>query len=154
MARQTAQAAPLQGLKQAIQAGNPQPCYIFWGRKPTCCSMPGAASKKLTDPLTEEFNYHRFSTETFFHGCALRQRGEPAHDGGLPLIRWTMWTCLSWERRTGSGSLPSWGICLLLLPGICLWRVGGLAGPAAEEALEAISQNATVVEFPSKASGI
>ena len=33
MARQTAQAAPLQGLKQAIQAGNPQLCYIFWGEE-------------------------------------------------------------------------------------------------------------------------
>ena len=66
MARQTAQAAPLQGLKQAIQAGNPQPCYIFWGEETYLLQhYLELLQKKLTDPLTEEFNYHRFSTETF-----------------------------------------------------------------------------------------
>ena len=66
MARQTAQAAPLQGLKQAIQAGNPQLCYIFWGEETYLLQhYLELLQKKLTDPLTEEFNYHRFSTETF-----------------------------------------------------------------------------------------
>ena len=45
MARQTAQAAPLQA-EAGDQAGNPQLCYIFWGRKPTCCSITWSCFKK------------------------------------------------------------------------------------------------------------
>lgn len=66
MARQTTSAAPLQALKQAIQEGSPKPCYIFWGEETYLLQhYLELLRKKLIDPVTEEFNYHRFSSETF-----------------------------------------------------------------------------------------
>lgn len=66
MARQAAPAAPLQALKQAIQAGAPGPGYVFWGEETYLLQhYLELLRKKLIDPLTEEFNYHRFSPETF-----------------------------------------------------------------------------------------
>ena len=141
MARQTAQAAPLQGLKQAIQAGNPQLCYIFWGEETYLLQhYLELLQKKLTDPLTEEFNYHRFSTETFSMD-ALSDSVE-----NLPMMA---------ERS------------LIRVDDVDLFKLGEkdrerliallvFAYGASEykpdrrqkKLFEAISQNATVVEFP------
>lgn len=53
-------------LKREIKTGNLRPCYIFWGEETYLLQhYLGELRKKLLDPLTEEFNYHRFSSESF-----------------------------------------------------------------------------------------
>lgn len=150
MARQSASAAPLQGLKQAIQAGAPQPCYLFWGEETYLLQhYLELLRKKLTDPLTEEFNYHRFSTETFTLD-ALSDSVE-----NLPMMA---------ERslvRVDDVDLFRLGekererlIALLsdLPPYCCLVFAYGASeykpDRRQKKLFEAISRNATVVEFP------
>ena len=65
MAKQ-ASASSLDGLKQDLKTGNFRPCYIFWGEETYLLRhYLKELHKKLVDPLTEEFNYHRFSSENF-----------------------------------------------------------------------------------------
>lgn len=65
MAKQTT-ASSLDGLKQDLKTGTFRPCYIFWGEETYLLQhYLDELKKKLVDPLTEEFNYHRFSSEGF-----------------------------------------------------------------------------------------
>lgn len=56
----------LQQLKQDIKAKTPKPCYIFWGEETYLmhyyCEQ---LQKKLIDPMTEAFNYHKLNQENF-----------------------------------------------------------------------------------------
>lgn len=53
-------------LKQDIKNRTPQPLYIFYGEETYLLHYyTEQLRKKLIDPLTEEFNYHRFNEETF-----------------------------------------------------------------------------------------
>lgn len=67
MAKKTAStSAPFQELKQELKTGSLRPCYIFWGEETYLLQhYLELLRKKLLDPLTEEFNYHRFSSESF-----------------------------------------------------------------------------------------
>lgn len=65
MAKQSS-ASTLEGLKQDFKTGSFRPCYIFWGEETYLLQhYLNVLQKKLVDPLTEEFNYHRFSSESF-----------------------------------------------------------------------------------------
>lgn len=53
-------------LKQDIKTGQYRPCYLFWGEETYLLQhYLRELKKKLIDQITEEFNFHRFSTETF-----------------------------------------------------------------------------------------
>lgn len=53
-------------LRKSLQVGNIQPCYVFWGEETYLLHhYMEMLQKKVVDPLTEEFNYHRFSSENF-----------------------------------------------------------------------------------------
>ena len=150
MARQTAQAAPLQGLKQAIQAGNPQPCYIFWGEETYLLQhYLELLQKKLTDPLTEEFNYHRFSTETFSMDALSDSVENLPMMAERSLIRVDDVDLFKLGEKDRErliallGDLPSY-CCLVFAYGASEYK----PDRRQKKLFEAISQNATVVEFP------
>lgn len=66
MAKQTVTSEALKTLKGDIKTGDYKPCYIFWGQETYLLQYYLAQVRnKLVDSLTEEFNYHRFSSETF-----------------------------------------------------------------------------------------
>ncbi len=53
-------------LKQDIKTGQYRTCYLFWGEETYLLQhYLRELKKKLIDPVTEEFNFHRFSVETF-----------------------------------------------------------------------------------------
>lgn len=53
-------------LKKELKAGVIRPCYIFWGEETYLLHYYlKDLRKKVIDPLTEEFNFHRFSNENF-----------------------------------------------------------------------------------------
>ena len=150
MARQTAQAAPLQGLKQAIQAGNPQPCYIFWGEETYLLQhYLELLQKKLTDPLTEEFNYHRFSTETFSMDALSDSVENLPMMAERSLIRVDDVDLFKLGEKDRErliallGDLPPY-CCLVFAYGASEYK----PDRRQKKLFEAISQNATVVEFP------
>ena len=150
MARQTAQAAPLQGLKQAIQAVNPQPCYIFWGEETYLLQhYLELLQKKLTDPLTEEFNYHRFSTETFSMDALSDSVENLPMMAERSLIRVDDVDLFKLGEKDRErliallGDLPSY-CCLVFAYGASEYK----PDRRQKKLFEAISQNATVVEFP------
>ena len=150
MARQTAQAAPLQGLKQAIQAGNPQLCYIFWGEETYLLQhYLELLQKKLTDPLTEEFNYHRFSTETFSMDALSDSVENLPMMAERSLIRVDDVDLFKLGEKDRErliallGDLPPY-CCLVFAYGASEYK----PDRRQKKLFEAISQNATVVEFP------
>lgn len=52
-------------LKQDIKTGQYRTCYLFWGEETYLLQhYLRELKKKLIDPVTEEFNFHRFSVET------------------------------------------------------------------------------------------
>lgn len=65
MAKQAVRSS-LDDFKQELKTGQLRPCYIFWGEETYLLQhYLGELQKKLIDPLTEEFNFHRFSAESF-----------------------------------------------------------------------------------------
>ena len=150
MARQTAQAAPLQGLKQAIQAGNPQLCYIFWGEETYLLQhYLELLQKKLTDPLTEECNYDRFSTETFSMDALSDSVENLPMMAERSLIRVDDVDLFKLGEKDRErliallGDLPPY-CCLVFAYGASEYK----PDRRQKKLFEAISQNATGVEFP------
>lgn len=66
MAKKDAGPDRLRELKQAIKAKQPDRLYFFWGEETFLLNYYLDQLKKLLlDPLTESFNFHRFSGENF-----------------------------------------------------------------------------------------
>lgn len=66
MAKKSGGADRLQALKQAIKAKSPDRLYFFWGEETFLMNHYLEQLKKLLlDPLTESFNFHRFTGENF-----------------------------------------------------------------------------------------
>lgn len=65
MAKQPA-ASSFDALKQDLKTAQFRPCYLFWGEETYLLQhYLRELKKKLVDPVTEEFNFHRFSSESF-----------------------------------------------------------------------------------------
>lgn len=66
MAKQADTNPAFDGLKHSLKSGDFHAGYIFWGQETYLLQYYLSQLKsKVVDPLTEEFNYHRFSSETF-----------------------------------------------------------------------------------------
>lgn len=66
MAKKPVAPSGLDALKQDLKSGGIRRGYLLWGEETYLLSYYlEQLRKKLIDPLTEEFNYHRFSSETF-----------------------------------------------------------------------------------------
>ena len=66
MAKKQEQPDGLQSLKQAIRAKEPGRLYFFYGEETFLLQhYLGQLRKVIVDELTESFNYHKLSTETF-----------------------------------------------------------------------------------------
>ena len=65
-AKQNTNTGAFSALKQDIKSGNPRPLYMFYGEETYLLHYyTQQLRKKMIDPLTEEFNFHRFNDETF-----------------------------------------------------------------------------------------
>ncbi len=72
----------LQLLKNAIKSAAPERLYVFWGEEVFLLHHYLEQLKKsVLDELTESFNYHRFTQETFDIRDFCRCGGEFADDG-------------------------------------------------------------------------
>ncbi len=66
MAQKNGQTEPLQELKLAIRQKNPGRLYFFWGEETFLLShYLQQLRKSIIDELTESFNYHKWTSETF-----------------------------------------------------------------------------------------
>ena len=66
MARKTEQPDALQSLKQAIRSKNPGRLYFFYGEETFLLHhYLQQLRKSIIDELTESFNFHKLTNETF-----------------------------------------------------------------------------------------
>ena len=82
MAKKEISSTALSDLKQALKQKELGRLYFFYGEESFLMNHYLTQVKKLLlDPLTESFNFHRLTSETF----DMQSFGESADDGGVYL---------------------------------------------------------------------